>query len=70
MRMLLAALPLLISAPAGPPTTSGAPTVPPRTSRTTVRLSVTDLVGLEELQREFGAFVEVLERASGLDVEF
>lgn len=36
----------------------------------TVRLAVTDLQGLEELQREFGAFQEELEKASGLDVEF
>ncbi|MGQ0573803.1 MAG: PhnD/SsuA/transferrin family substrate-binding protein [Pseudonocardia sp.] len=36
----------------------------------TVRLAVTDLKGLEELQREFGAFVEVLERSTGLAVEF
>lgn len=36
----------------------------------TIRLAVTDLVGLEELQREFGAFVDVLEDATGHDVEF
>ncbi|MGH4005848.1 MAG: PhnD/SsuA/transferrin family substrate-binding protein [Pseudonocardiaceae bacterium] len=36
----------------------------------TVRLAVTDLQGLEELQREFGAFETELERASGLEVEF
>ncbi len=35
-----------------------------------VRLAVTDLQGLEELQREFGSFVEVLEQESGLDIEF
>lgn len=35
-----------------------------------VKLAVTDLVGLEQLQREFGAFVEVLERASGYDIAF
>lgn len=35
-----------------------------------VKLAVTDLQGLEELQREFGAFVTVLEEASGLEVEF
>lgn len=36
----------------------------------TVRMAVTDLQGMEELQREFGAFVTELERASGLQVEF
>lgn len=36
----------------------------------TVRLAVTDLQGLEELQREFGAFVSTFEEASGLDLEF
>ena len=36
----------------------------------TLRLAVTDLQGLEELQREFGAFVSTFEEASGLDVEF
>ncbi|MDN5857745.1 MAG: phosphate/phosphite/phosphonate ABC transporter substrate-binding protein [Pseudonocardia sp.] len=35
-----------------------------------VRMAVTDLQGMEELQREFGAFVTELERASGLQVEF
>jgi phosphonate transport system substrate-binding protein len=39
-------------------------------SKTPVRFAVTDLQGLEELQREFGKFVEVLEQRSGLDVEF
>lgn len=36
----------------------------------TVRLAVTDLQGLEELQREFGTFVTVLEEKSGLEIEF
>lgn len=36
----------------------------------TVRLAVTDLQGLEELQREFGAFQAKLEETSGLNVEF
>ena len=36
----------------------------------TLRLAVTDLQGMEELQREFGAFVSTFEEASGLDVEF
>lgn len=36
----------------------------------TVRLAVTDLQGLEELQREFGAFKEEIERQSGLKFEF
>lgn len=39
-------------------------------STTELRFAVTDLQGLEELQREFGAFTETLEEHSGLDVEF
>lgn len=35
-----------------------------------VKLAVTDLVGLEELQREFGPFKAELERASGLSIDF
>lgn len=37
---------------------------------TTLRFAVTDLQGLEELQREFGAFEETFEEKSGLDLEF
>ncbi|MGV9801401.1 phosphate/phosphite/phosphonate ABC transporter substrate-binding protein [Mycobacterium sp. NPDC003449] len=36
----------------------------------TVRMAVTDLQGLEELQREFGAFESEFEKQSGLDLEF
>lgn len=36
----------------------------------TVRLAVTDLVGLEELQREFGAFRDKLSEVTGYDIEF
>jgi phosphonate transport system substrate-binding protein len=36
----------------------------------TLRLAVTDLQGLEELQREFGAFKEEFENQSGLKVDF
>ncbi|BBZ04161.1 putative selenate ABC transporter substrate-binding protein [Mycolicibacterium chitae] len=36
----------------------------------TLRLAVTDLQGLEELQREFGAFKDEFEQQSGLDVDF
>jgi phosphonate transport system substrate-binding protein len=36
----------------------------------TVRLAVTDLQGLEELQREFGAFKEEFEKQSGLKLDF
>ncbi|TBV17415.1 PhnD/SsuA/transferrin family substrate-binding protein [Stutzerimonas kirkiae] len=35
-----------------------------------IKLAVTDLVGLEELQREFGPFKAELERASGLAIDF
>lgn len=36
----------------------------------TVRLAVTDLQGLEELQREFGAFKGEIEKTTGLKVDF
>ena len=36
----------------------------------TVRLAVTDLQGLEELQREFGAFEAEFEKQSGLSLDF
>ncbi len=36
----------------------------------TVRFAVTDLKGLEELQREFGAFKEEFETQSGLKIDF
>ncbi len=36
----------------------------------TVRLAVTDLVGLEELQREFGTFRDKLSEVTGYDIEF
>lgn len=35
-----------------------------------VKLAVTDLVGLEELQREFGAFKAELEKATGYKISF
>lgn len=37
---------------------------------TEIRLAVTDLVGLEELRREFGAFTEVLAQATGHQIAF
>ncbi len=36
----------------------------------TIKMAVTDLVGMEELQREFGQFVDVLSKKTGYDVEF
>jgi phosphonate transport system substrate-binding protein len=36
----------------------------------TIKLAVTDLVGLEELQREFGPFKAELQKATGYDIEF
>jgi phosphonate transport system substrate-binding protein len=36
----------------------------------TIRIAVTDVEGLEQLQREFGAFRDVLSKNSGIDVEF
>lgn len=36
----------------------------------TIRLAVTDLVGLEELQREFGGFRDTLSELTGHEIEF
>lgn len=41
-----------------------------KASPNTVRMAVTDLQGLEELQREFGDFKEKLAKSSGYDIEF
>ena len=35
-----------------------------------ITFAVTDVAGLEDLQREFGAFRELLEEVSGLEIEF
>lgn len=35
-----------------------------------IRLAITDLEGLEQLQREFGAFKDELSKATGLEFEF
>jgi phosphonate transport system substrate-binding protein len=45
-------------------------TAPAAIHAETIKLAVTDLVGLEELQREFGAFRDTLSAASGYDIEF
>lgn len=39
-------------------------------ARGEIKLAVTDLVGLEELQREFGAFKSELEKATGHKISF
>ena len=39
-------------------------------SKETMRLAVTDIEGLEMLQREFGQFKDILEQKLGMDVEF
>ena len=36
----------------------------------TIRFAVTDVEGMEQLQREYGGFVEELEKATGLEIEF
>jgi len=36
----------------------------------TIRLAVTDVEGMEQLQREYGGFVEELKKATGYDIEF
>lgn len=35
-----------------------------------IRLAVTDVEGMEQLQREYGAFVDELQKVTGYDVEF
>jgi phosphonate transport system substrate-binding protein len=40
------------------------------TAAETIRFAVTDVEGMEQLQREYGGFVEELEKATGLKVEF
>jgi phosphonate transport system substrate-binding protein len=42
----------------------------PKAEAKEVTLAVTDLVGLEELQREFGAFVKTLGGATGHEIKF
>ena len=42
----------------------------PALAQETIRFAVTDVDGLENLQREFGPFAEAFEEKSGLDVEF
>ena len=42
----------------------------PAMAQQPLRFAVTDVEGLESLQRDFGAFKQVFERASGLKVEF
>jgi phosphonate transport system substrate-binding protein len=59
---VLSAAAVTVGCSSGQPTDSAQPG--------TVRLAVTDLQGLEELQREFGAFQAKLEETSGLNVEF
>jgi phosphonate transport system substrate-binding protein len=59
---LLAAATIAVGCSSSEPADSGQPD--------TVRLAVTDLQGLEELQREFGAFKSEFEKATGLKVEF
>jgi phosphonate transport system substrate-binding protein len=44
--------------------------VPLAANAETIKLAVTDLVGLEELQREFGPFKAELQKATGYDIEF
>jgi phosphonate transport system substrate-binding protein len=45
-------------------------TLAPAAAQQALRFAVTDVEGLESLQRDFGPFKEVLERGSGLKVEF
>lgn len=42
----------------------------PAAQAETIRLAVTDLVGLEELRREFGAFKDKLSEVTGYEIEF
>ena len=42
----------------------------PAFAQDTIRLAITDVDGLESLQREFGPFKAAFEKVSGLKVEF
>lgn len=42
----------------------------PASAQQAIRLAVTDVEGMESLQRDFGPFKDVLERATGLKVDF
>ncbi|GAB3240595.1 phosphate/phosphite/phosphonate ABC transporter substrate-binding protein [Mycolicibacterium hippocampi] len=67
-RVIASAMALLTAAAVGAGCSSGdtaQPDQPP-----TLRLAVTDLQGLEELQREFGAFEEEFEKQSGMELDF
>jgi phosphonate transport system substrate-binding protein len=46
------------------------PALPARADTTPLRLAICDLEGIEQLQREFGAFREILVAKSGLSIEF
>lgn len=61
---LSAVLLLGFARPAAAPAAASAPSVEE------IKFAVTDLVGLEELHREFGQFVEVMEKATGFKVKF
>lgn len=61
LKRIAAALGLAAAAFAATPTVNAAETA---------RFAVTDVEGLENLQREFGAFKEVLAEVTGYDIEF
>lgn len=74
-RRPLQATPVVLAAVllAGCGGTSAAPAADSSTAAkplATVRMAVTDLQGLEELQREFGAFKRVFEEKSGMVLDF
>lgn len=52
------------------PTQPATPAAQTQAAPEKLRMAVTDLQGLEELQREFGAFADELERATGSEIEF
>jgi phosphonate transport system substrate-binding protein len=53
-----------------PPARWRLPPRPPPPAADTLRLAITDLQGLEELQRDFGAFQQKLSEVSGYDIDF
>ncbi|CAA0123685.1 putative ABC transporter phosphonate/phosphite binding protein PhnD2 [Mycolicibacterium vanbaalenii] len=67
-RVITSVMALLTAAAVGSGCSSGDTAQPDQ--RPTLRLTVTDLQGLEELQREFGAFEEEFEEQSGLNLDF
>jgi phosphonate transport system substrate-binding protein len=67
---LSAPSPLGLSSAVPSPAAPSPPRLQSAPPRQTIKFAVTDIVGLEQLQSDYGKFVEVLQRATGFTVEF